>query len=138
MSGMTNACAKLVLDAALGGAAFSPATYLALATATILRTDGDALDVSECAYTSYARAAISDSDWAAAADPGVKTNDTLISLPQCTGAPEVATDVFIVDSASGSGLVVLYAELGVPLSIVNGMTPQFDIGALTWNANPAA
>ena len=85
-SGFSNDAAKLILDAAFGGTAFSPSTYVALTTALVTRTD-DCDSLTECAYASYARVAVSSGDFSAAADPGTKTNDSQINFPASTGAP---------------------------------------------------
>lgn len=137
MSGYSNDAAKLILDAAFGGTAFSPsATYLALATVAIVRTD-DCDSITEAAYTSYARLAVSSSDFAAAVDPGTKTNTSVLDFPAATGGSETIVSMALVDSASGSGLVIAFFDLGIPLDVTTGTTPEFDAGAIVFDMNPA-
>lgn len=136
MGGFSNDAAKLILDAAFGGAAFSPATYLALTTLAVVRTD-DCSTIVEPTYTGYARLGVSSSDFAAAADPGTKTNTSVLAFAPCTAGASTILGVALVDSPSGSGLVIAFADLGIPLSVINGVTPEFDAGAMTFEMNPA-
>lgn len=137
MSGFSNDAAKLILDAAFGGAPFTPsATYLALTAVAVVRTD-DCDSIVEVAYTGYARLAVSSGDFSAAADPGTKSNTSVLDFAPCTGGSATVEGVALVDSASGSGLVIAFAELGIPLAVINGIAPEFDAGAITFNMNPA-
>lgn len=138
MGGLSNDTALLILDAACGGTAFAPsATYLALTTVAVARTDG-AGDLVEATYTGYSRLSIADSDWGAAASPGTKTNINPFNFDPCTAGTSDVIGWAMVDSASGSGLVIAYGALGIPLSVGTGITPQFDAGALVINMNPTA
>lgn len=137
MSGFSDDAAKLILNAACGGTAFSPsATYLALTTVAIVRTD-DCDSITEATYTGYSRLGVSSGDFAPAADPGTKTNTSVLDFAICTGGTDTIVGVALVDSASGSGLVIASADLGIPIDVEAGITPEFDAGAIMFEMNPA-
>lgn len=136
MSGFSNDAAKLILNAAFGGTAFSPSgTYLALTTVAVVRSD-DCDSITEATYTGYVRLGVSSGDFAAAADPGTKTNAAVLDFAPCTAGADTILGVALVDSASGSGLVIASADLGIPLDVLTGITPEFDAGAITFDMHP--
>jgi hypothetical protein len=137
MSGFSNDTAAAILDAAFGGTPFSPiATYLALTTVAIARTD-DCDALTEATYTGYARLSVSSGDFGTAVSPGVKMNSSVLDFAPCTAGASTIVGVALVDSASGSGLVIASAALGIPLAVTAGVTPEFDAGALIFEMNPA-
>lgn len=137
MSGFSNDAAKLILNAAFGGTAFSPsATYLALTTVAVVRTD-DCDSITEPGYVGYARLSVSSADFSAAVDPGEKTNTSVLDFAPCTGSSSTIVGVALVDSPSGSGLVIAFADLGIPLDVFSGIAPEFDAGAITFDMNPS-
>jgi hypothetical protein len=84
---------------------------------------------SECAYTSYARVAITKAT--AWTDGGSSfSNAALVQWPQCTGGTETVTHFSIVTTASGAGQIIDSGQLSAPLSVSNGIQPQAAIGAL--------
>ena len=113
-------------------AASSPLTntYVALHTAD-LTAGTNSQAQNETAYTDYARQAVARSTGWAAASGGATSNAATISFPQCgvTGATLqfVSTGV----GASGATTVWHYGALNSSLAVANGITPQFQVGALT-------
>lgn len=102
--------------------------YVSLHTAD--PTEAGTQTSSECAYTSYARAAVgrTSSDWTVSG--GGVENANAIPFPQCTGGSESATHFAIGTRASGAGELLYIGELDSPLAISNGITPNFAAGAL--------
>ena len=103
--------------------------YIALHTAD--PGEGGSQTTSECAYTSYARVAVTASSGFSAASGGSSSNTGLIQFPQCTGGSETATYVSIGTASSGAGQILYSGALSSSLAISNGIQPQFAIGALT-------
>src|SRR5690606_20854086 len=103
--------------------------YVSLHTAD--PTDAGDQESSECAYTSYARAAVarSGSGWTVSGNQ--VSNAAAINFPAATGGSETATHFGIGTASSGAGVLLFVAELTSPLSISNGVTPSFALGALT-------
>lgn len=113
-------------------AAASPlsSVYLALHTAGLTASTG-LQNQSEIAYTGYARKVTSRSavDWTAAAG-GTVSNATLQQFAQCGATGGTATDVSTGVGATGATAAWHFGALNSPLAIANGITPQFNIGAL--------
>jgi hypothetical protein len=103
--------------------------YLALCTAD----PGEAAtgaSMSEIAYTSYARVAVtSSSGWTTSG--ATRTNTGAITWPACTGGSGTATHWALVDSSSGAGDVLYKGALTASLAISSGITPTAAIGAIS-------
>lgn len=83
---------------------------------------------SEAAYTSYARVSVarSTAGWTVAS--GVADNDAAITFPLCTGSTASVTHFGVGSDTSGTGNLFLSGTS--TLSVSNGITPSFAIGAL--------
>lgn len=113
-------------------AAASPlaSVYLALHTANLTAATG-LQNENETAYTDYTRKQTTRSatDWAAASG-GSTSNAALLQFPQCGASGSTVTHVSTGVGASGATASWHYGALNSPLAVANGITPQFNIGAL--------
>lgn len=101
--------------------------YVALYTAAIAETA--TAEVSEAAYTGYARVALTKAT--AWTDGGSSfSNASLIQFPVCTGGSATIVGFGIVTTASGTGQVLYYGSLSASLSVTVNIQPQFQPGAL--------
>lgn len=110
----------------------SPLTqvYLALHTGNLTAATG-LQNENESAYTNYARKATSRSatDWAAASG-GSLSNATLQQFAQCGVTGSTVTHVSTGVGSTGATASWHYGALNSSLAVANGITPQFNIGAL--------
>ena len=88
---------------------------------------------NEISYTSYARVAMNRGtiDWTVTANQ--VTNAVQVQFPTCTGGTATATHFSVgVDDGLvlGVNTLVAYGALASPLTITNGVQPQFAAGAL--------
>jgi hypothetical protein len=86
-------------------------------------------NLSEVAYTGYARVAVarSSAGWTVANNNVV--NNGAISFPACTGGNANATNVAIGENNTGvAGQIYYTGALNNALAITNGITPQFGNG----------
>lgn len=106
------------------------AVYLALHTANLTAATG-LQNENEIAYTNYVRKSTSRSatDWAAASG-GSLSNATLQQFAQCGVTGGTASHVSTGIGSSGATASWHYGALNSSLAIANGITPQFNIGAL--------
>lgn len=113
-------------------AATSPATNvrISLHSATPLAATG-LQNENESTYTNYARVAQSrnTTDWAAPSG-GQLSNANLLQFPQCGVTGQTVTHVGTGPGASGATPLWHFGALNSALAIANGITPQFNIGAL--------
>jgi hypothetical protein len=132
MAGFSDYLENALLNHILGGSDYTrPATvYIALLTAA--PTDASTgTTITEANYTGYARKAVTNNATNfPAATGGTKSNGTAITFVQCTGGTSTITHFAIVDAAS-AGNVIGWGALSSSLSISNGITPEFAIGALS-------
>lgn len=88
---------------------------------------------SECAYTSYARVAVTRStvskQWTVTS--GSATNANQVQFPKATGGSETATHFGIGYASSGTGSLKLSGALTSSVAISNNIQPTFAAGALT-------
>lgn len=86
---------------------------------------------SEATYTSYARVTVARdaTGWDVAGNTA--SNDDLLQFPQCTGGSNTITHVAIGTASSGTGQIIYSGALNSPLSVSNGIQPQFPANALT-------
>lgn len=112
------------------GTAPLTAVYLGLHTATLTAATG-LQNENEVAYTDYARKSTSRSatDWGAPSG-GQIANATLQQFPPCGVTGASAHTVSTGIGASGATASWHYGALNSVLAIANGITPQFNIGAL--------
>jgi len=87
---------------------------------------------SECAYTGYARVAVSRNagtpKWTVAA--GAAENAEAIDFAECTALSSTATHFAVGSLTAGAGVVYYCGQLTAPLAISAGITPSFAAGAL--------
>lgn len=110
----------------------SPLTqvYLGLHTADLTAATG-LQNQNETAYTNYIRKSTSRSatDWAAASG-GSLSNATLQQFAQCGVTGSTVTHVSTGVGSAGATASWHYGALNSSLAVANGITPQFNIGAL--------
>lgn len=93
-------------------------------------------NTSEATYTSYARVAVARSSGAWDVTGSVGSNLAAVEFPTATGGSNTLTHFGVGTASSGAGNLLLSGQLEVggvpaPLSVSNGITPSFAIGALT-------
>lgn len=112
-------------------AATSPLTnlYVSLHTASV--GEAGSQTTSEATYTSYARVAVlrTSGGWTVATNS--VTNAGAVTFPACTGGSNTITDFAVGTLVSGAGKILYFGTLTASLSVSNGITPSFAIGALT-------
>jgi hypothetical protein len=116
------------------GSVTAGSLYIALHTAD----PGDAGNqtTSEATYSGYARVAVARSTGAftvSGTAPTQVANAAAVTFPACTGGTSVVTYFSIGRDTSGAGEILVSGALTSPasLSVSNGITPSFGIGALT-------
>ncbi len=102
--------------------------YIALHTAALNAASSQT--TSECAYTSYARVAVTAATGFSAASGATSSNTGLLQFPEATGGSETATHISIGTASSGAGQVLYFGALDSSRSISTGIQPQIAIGAL--------
>lgn len=106
--------------------------YISLHTAD--PGEGGNQTTSECAYTSYARVAVTrNGSGGFTVTGGAVTNAALIQFPTATGGSETATYVAIGTDASGTGQILVSGALNAGLAISSGIQPQFPAGDLDFS-----
>lgn len=111
-------------------AASSPLTNLHVSLHTSDPGEAGNQATNECAYTSYARAAVARSGLGWTVSGATVTNAALIQFPQCTGGSETATHFAIGTAASSTGKILFKGALSSSLAISSGIQPQFAAGEL--------
>lgn len=113
----------------LVGSSGAGSLYITLHTADPGET-GDQT-TSEATYTNYARVAVARSTGGWTESSGTVTNAAAINFPQATGGSNTITHVGIGTAVSGAGKLLYVGALTSSLSVSNGITPSFAIGALS-------
>ena len=130
MSNRSNYLRSALQNHWTGKTAFAqPTLYAALCT--VLPTSASTgATIVEATYTGYARIAIPAASLNASAAGGAMTNAAIIAWPACTGSTSAVVAVALVDSITiGAGNMLDF--MASSLSVVNGVTPQLQIGGLT-------
>lgn len=85
---------------------------------------------SECAYTGYARVAVSrdTGGWTVSANQA--QNVAEITFPECTGGSETVTHVAVGTASSGAGQILYKGALTASIAVSNLITPRFPAGTL--------
>lgn len=113
-------------------AASSPLTsvYLSMHTGNLTAATG-LQNENETAYTNYARKITSRSatDWSAPSG-GSLNNATLQQFPACGVTGATLTHVATGVGSTGATAAWHFGALNSSLAVANGITPQFNIGAL--------
>lgn len=105
--------------------------YVSLHTAD--PTNGGSQTSSEATYTGYARIGIvrSSGGWTVSGtSPTQVVNAALAAFAPCTGGSNVITYFGLGVNPSGAGALLYSGALTASLTVSNGITPQFAIGAL--------
>lgn len=103
--------------------------YLALHTAD--PGEAGSATSSECAYGSYARVQLTRATDFTVSGNQV-TNANLEQFPQCSSGTETITHASIVNTSTGSGIIIVRAALNTSIPVSTGIQPQFAANALTF------
>lgn len=103
--------------------------YVALHTAD----PGDSGDQStnEISYTGYGRVAVARSGAGWTVSGGQVSNTASVQFGECTAGSGTATHFSVGVASSGATAIVFSGALGASRAISSGITPLFNIGALT-------
>jgi len=110
----------------LRGSTTAGSVYISLHTAD--PGEAGTQTTTESAYTNYARQAVARSTAGWTSTAGVCDNDAAIPFPACGVTGSTITHVAIGSNVSTAG--DLYMTGTAALTVSNGVTPQFAIGAL--------
>ncbi len=91
---------------------------------------------NEATYTSYARVTVARTSGGWTVSSSTVTNTAAVNFPQATGGTNTITH-FAIGRASGTaaGEIIVSGALTASLSVSNGITPSFAIGALSASAD---
>lgn len=103
--------------------------YIALHTADPL--DAGTQATSEAAYTGYARVAVARSALGFTVTGDQVSNAATVQYGECTAGTATVTHFTVGTAASGAGTVIYRGALSSSRSISAGITPLFNVGALT-------
>ncbi len=119
----------------LRGSSTAGSLYVGLSTGTL--ADASTQVTTQAAYTGYSRVAVarSGAGWTVASvagsGPATATNAAAITFPASSSGPEVETDFCVgLISGTAAGDSLFWGVLTNSLTVNNGITPQFAIGAL--------
>lgn len=112
-------------------AATSPLTNLFISLHTASPGEAGNQQTSEATYTSYARVSVARTSGGWTVSTNSATNAAAINFPACTGGSNTITDFAVGTLTSGAGKILYFGSLTASLSVSNGITPSFAIGALT-------
>lgn len=119
-----------ILNEFFGGVDYDPpaTVYVALSTTTPTKTG---TNVSEPSGNGYKRVAVTNNASSFPnASNGTKSNGTVITFPEATGAWGTVTHFVVYDSLT-AGNALVYGALTTAKTIESGDTPSFSAGALT-------
>jgi len=115
----------------------SPATvlYISLHTADPGKTGNQT--TNESAYTSYARVSVARTSggWTINTGTSTITNAGVVTFPTCTGGTSVITHFGIGLASTGTGTLLFSGALATSTSVSNNITPNYQIGDISINAN---
>lgn len=129
MAGFSNGTEAKILDAAMGGTAYSVTDgnqKIALVTVAVTDTD-DSTTITKATYTGYADLTIATADWNAAS-AGSKTNSAVKTFGLCTAGSSTVIGFAIFDNSSH--LISMYGTV-TSIAISAGITPSFAASSLT-------
>lgn len=112
----------------LRGSSAAGSFYISLHTAD--PGEGGSQNTNEAAYTSYARVAVARSGAGFTCSGDTASNTAAASFPQATGGSAACTHFGVGTASSGAGVLLGSAPLDSSLTVTNGITPVFAIGAL--------
>lgn len=85
---------------------------------------------NECAWTSYARVAVSRDGAGWTVSGNQASNAAEITFPECTGGSETVTHYAIGIASSGASQILYKGALTASLAVSNLITPRFPAGTL--------
>lgn len=109
----------------------SPLTNLYLSLHTADPGVGGAQTTNETSYTNYARIAVARTSGGWTVTSNSAANTALAQFSQCGATGATITHVAIGTGSSGAGKVLYAGALNSPLTVANGIQPQFAAAALT-------
>ncbi len=117
--------------AGIQNSAAAGSLYVALFTADPTETGAF---TNEATYTSYARVAVARSGAGWTVSGATVSNAALVAFPQATGGTNTITHAAIVKTLAGTTAsdMIIYGPLNASLSVSTGVTPQFAIGAISF------
>ena len=118
----------------LQGSAAAGSYYIALHTAS--PGQAGTQSTNESAYPGYARVGVARTvgGWTVTGNnPVTAENAAAVTFPASTGGPEVQAWFSLGSLSSGAGVVYGFGAISSPLTVNNGITPSFAIGALQNN-----
>ena len=115
--------------AANGGG--TPATNLYVSLHTADPGPAGTQSTSEAAYTGYSRVAVARTTGGWSTTNQTISNVAAVTFPTSTSGPEVETYFGIGLESSGATPLLYSGQLTNSLTVNNGVTPSFAIGALT-------
>lgn len=104
-------------------AASSPLTNLYVSLHTADPGEAGSQTTSECAYTSYARAAVARTSGGWTVTANSVSPASAITFPTCTGGTEIATHAAIGTASSGAGKILYSGSIAPNISISVGVPP---------------
>lgn len=102
----------------------SPLTVLEVALHTADPGEAGNQTTSECAYTSYARVAVTRDNTGWTVSGASVSPAAIIAFPACTGGTETATYASIGTAHTGTGKILYSGAITPNLSISSGVTPR--------------
>ena len=108
----------------------SPLTEFYISLHTSDPGESGAQTTNETNYTSYARVSVARTSGGFTVSAGNVSNAALVTFIQCTGGSSDVTHFGIGKDSSGAGTLYFRGTLDSTLSVSNGITPEFAIGAL--------
>jgi hypothetical protein len=109
-------------------ASSSPLTNLYGALHTADPTDAGDQESYECAYTPYARQAISRTSGGFSISGNVANLAAVVSFPECTVGSEAASYFSLGTAASGAGTILWSGAITPTITISAGIIPQLGTG----------
>ena len=129
-----NATAANIGDATgLRGSTAAGTFYISLHTADPGETG--AQNTTEANYTGYARVAVARTAGGWTVTGNSATNAAAINFPAATGGASTVTHFGIGTDSASAGNLLFKGALTASLSVSNGITPSFAIGALSVTAD---
>lgn len=127
----SNYAEAAVLDAAFKGVALPWAANTELWIVLHTADPGESGSLAaEASYTGYARKALTRSTDLTVTG-NTLTNTNLEQFDQCTGGSNVITHISIADAAT-AGNVLVRATLSSPITVSDGVVPQFAASSISW------
>lgn len=106
----------------------SPATQLYLSLHTADPGEAGNQTTNECAYTGYARAAVSRNSGGFTVSGNSVTLTANVDFPAATAGSETATHFAVGTASSGTGKILYSGTITPNISISNGVTPRLGTG----------